>query len=96
MAPGQKQRGVEVECEEAFAQAGERDRGRGVASLAGRADDWRAAWKATCCCCENFKSSIVSPDGREARGSAGAAVQPREVAQFRKTEVVLMRNLSRK
>ena len=86
MRPGQKQRGVEVECEAAFAQAGGTDRGRGVASLVGRADDWRAAWKATCCC-QNFKSSIVSPDGREARGSAGAAVQPREVAQFRKTEI---------
>ena len=82
MIPGQKQKGAEAEYEAAFAQAG--GRGRGVASLGGRLADWTAAWKAAFgLFSSDFFALIVSPDGREARGSAGAAVQPREFAQFR-------------
>ena len=82
MAPGQKQRGGEVECEESFALAG--GRGQGVASLGDQQDGWRATWKATFGLFSSaFFASIDSPDGREARGSAGAAVQPIKFAQFR-------------
>ena len=41
-----------------------------------------------------YFASIDSPDGREARGSAGAAVQPIKFAQFRKIEINVFQELS--